>query len=216
MMEPVTPTARPANTKLTSRANAITVAPDPTNATGALLYVACVDRLNVYRYVNSALPVQLIDSLTLSGGSTFYKTVVASNGNVVLAAGNAGVLVLNPEGRILSQTALSGKIVLEWSPSKVYAINDLVRPRTPHQFARSRFYFRATTGGTSGSGEPSWAATGTMTDGGAQWTAAGLLDGVAVDVALDETTKKIYAVGVAGGVLGTDGRVWVLNAAGLI
>jgi hypothetical protein len=204
------------NTKLTSRANAITVAVDPTNASGALLYVACVDRLNVYRYTSSSLPVQLIDSLTLSGGSTFYKTTLASNGNVVLAAGNAGVLILNPDGRILAQTAVSGKIVSDWVPSKVYALNALVKPRTQHQFARSRYYFRATTGGTSGSAEPSWAATGTIIDSTAQWTAVGLVDGVVTDVAVDETAKKIYAVGVAGGVLGTDGRVWVLNATGLI
>jgi hypothetical protein len=204
------------NTKLTSRANAITVAPDPTNVSGALLYVACVNRLNVYRYTSSSLPVQLIDSLTLSGGSTFYNAKLAANGNVVLAAGNAGVLVLNSDGRILAQTAVSGKIVTDWVPSRSYALNDLVKPRAIHQFARSRYYFRATTGGTSGAGEPAWAATGTIIDSTAQWTAVGLIDGVVTDVALDETTKKIYAVGVAGGVLGTDGRVWVLNAAGLI
>jgi len=204
------------NTKLTSRANAITVAVDPTNASGALVYVACVDRLNVYRYTSSSLPVQLIDSLTLSGGSTFYKTALASNGNVVLAAGNAGALVLNSDGQILAQTAVSGKVVSDWAPSRVYALNALVKPRAQHQFARSRYYFRATTGGTSGSAEPSWTATGTVIDNTAQWTAVGLVDGVVTDVALDETTKKIYAVGVAGGVLGTDGRVWVLNALGLI
>lgn len=204
------------NTKLTSRANAITAAVDPTNASGALLYVACVDRLNVYRYTNSSLPVQLIDSLTLSGGSTFYKTMLASNGNVVLAAGNAGVLILNPDGQILAQAPVSGKPVLDWFPSRVYALNDLVKPRAIHQFARSRYYFRATTGGTSGAGEPAWAATGTVIDNTAQWTAVGLRDGVVTDIALDETAKKIYAVGVAGGVLGTDGRVWVLNATGLI
>lgn len=204
------------NTKLTSRANSITVAVDPSNASGALVYVACVDRLNVYRYTSASLPVQLLDSLTLSGGSTFYRTTVASNGNIVLAAGNAGVLVLNPEGRILAQTAVSGKIVLDWFPSKAYALNDLVKPRAQHQFARSRYYFRNTTAGTTGTSEPSWAATGTVSDNTAAWQAVGLIDGIVTDVALDETGKKIYAVGVAGGVLGTDGRVWVLNATGLI
>lgn len=204
------------NTKLTSRANSITVAVDPTNASGALLYVACVDRLNVYRYTSSTVPVQLIDTLTLSGGSTFYRAMVATNGNVVLAAGTAGVLVLNAEGRILAQTPVSGKIVVDWTPSKAYALNDLVKPRAQHQFARSRFYFRNTTAGTSGTSEPSWAATGTVSDSGAAWQAVGLVDGIVSDIALDETGKKIYAVGVAGGVLGTDGRVWVLNATGLI
>ena len=41
-------------------------------------------------------------------------------------------------------------------------------------------------------------------------------EGLAVDVALDEDAKRIYAVGNVGGDLGTDGRVWILNAAGLI
>jgi hypothetical protein len=204
------------NTKLTSRANAITAAVDPTNPTGALVYVSCVDRLNIYRYTSSSVPVQLVDSLTLAGGSNFFQVVLAANGNIVVAAGAAGVLVLNPEGRILAQTSVSGKIVLDWFPSRVYALNALVKPRASHQFARSRFYFRASTGGTSGAGEPLWAATGTVIDNTAQWQAVGLVDGVVTGLALDETNKKIYAVGVAGGVLGTDGRVWVLNAAGLI
>jgi hypothetical protein len=204
------------NTKLTSRVNSITVAVDPTNASGALLYVSCVDRLSIYQYVNSSLPVQLVDSLTLAGGSNFFQTVVASNGNVVAATGNAGVMVLSPEGKVLAQLAVSGKPVLDWFPSKAYALNALVKPRAQHQFARSRYYFKATTGGTSGSAEPSWAATGTVIDNTAQWTAVGLVDGVVTDVALDETTQKIYAVGVVGGVLGTDGRVWVISATGLI
>ena len=135
------------NTKLTSRANAITVVVDPDSPTGALVYVSCVDRLNVYKYVSASVPVQLVDSLTLSGGSTFFQSVVAPNGNIVVAAGNAGVLVLGAEGRVVAQLAVSGKVVNEWVPSKTYALNDLVRPRAVHQFARSRYYFRATTAG---------------------------------------------------------------------
>lgn len=204
------------NTKLTGRANAITVAVDPSNPTGALIYVSCVDRLNVYQYVSSSLPVQLTDSLTLSGGSNFFQTVVASNGNIVVAAANAGVLVLSPSGGVLAQIPVSGKPVNDWVPSKAYALNDLVKPRSIHQFARSRFYFKASTAGTSGSSEPAWASTGTIIDSGAQWQAVGLMDGVATGIALDETNHRIYAVGSVGGVLGTDGRVWVISAAGLV
>lgn len=204
------------NTKLTSRANAITVASDPTNISGALLYVSCVDRLSIYRYVSAAVPVQLIDSLTLAGGSNFFQTTLASNGNLVAAAGSSGIMVLSPEGRIVAQISLSSKPVLPWVQTKVYALNDLVTPRATHPFARSRTYFRATTGGTSGSGEPAWAATGTIVDATAQWAAVGLTDSVVTGVALDETNHRIYATGVVGGVLGTDGRVWVISAAGLV
>lgn len=204
------------NTKITGRANSITAAVDPTNPTGALVYVSCVDRLNIYQYVSSSIPVQLIDSLTLSGGSNFFQTVAATNGNLAVAAGNSGVLVIDPSGRVLAQTPVSAKPVLDWVPSKVYALNDLVKPRSIHQFARSRYYFKASTAGTSGIGEPSWASTGTVLDNTAQWQAVGLMDGVVTGVALDETNKRIYAVGVVGGVLGTDGRVWVINASGLI
>jgi hypothetical protein len=204
------------NTKLTGRANSLTVAVDPTNVTGALLYVSCVDRLNIYQYVSASLPVQLVDSITLPGGSNFFQSVVASNGNVAVAAGAAGVVVLDSSGSILASTPVSGKPVSDWTPSRSYSLNDLVKPRGIHQFARSRFYFRATTAGTSGSSEPAWASTGTIIDNGAQWQAVGLVDGVAVGVVLDETNHRIYAVGSAGGVLGTDGRVWLISARGLI
>lgn len=204
------------NTKLTSRANSLSVAPDPSNPTGALVYASLVDRLNVYRYVSNTAPVQLLDSLTLPGGGSFFESRVATNGNIVVAAGNAGVLVLSSDGKILAQTAVSGQNVNYWRPSTVYAAGALVRPREVHQFARSRYYFRTTAGGTSGAGEPAWASTGTMTDGTVTWTPVGLTDGVAVGLALDESSKRIYAVGSAGGVLGTDGRVWLISANGLL
>lgn len=219
-----------ATTKITSRANALSVAPDPSNPTGALLYASLTDRLNVYRYVSSSAPVQLIDSLTLPGGGSFFRSKVATNGNIFVAAGNAGLLCLNPDGKILAQVQLSGMVVPEWRPSTVYTLNTLVRPRESHQFAKSRYYFRCSSVGsgsaTSGSGEPSWTSTGTVYDpispptaGNAnslQWTPVGLVDGVAVDLVLDETAKRVYVVGNAGGNLGTDGRVWLVTATGLL
>lgn len=204
------------NTKLTARANALSVAVDPTNPTGALVYASLVDRLNIYRYVSSSLPVQLEDTLTLPGGGSFFQSAVATNGNLVVACGSAGVLVLDPDGKILAQLTLSGEVIQEWVRNTVYGAGALVRPRESHQFAKSRYYFRTTAGGTSGSAEPSWASTGTITDNTVSWTAVGLVDGVAVGVALDETNERIYAVGNAGGVLGTDGRVWLVTANGLI
>jgi len=204
------------NTKLTGRANAITVAIDSTNLLGALVYVSCVDRLNTYRYTNASTPVQLLDSVSLPGGGSFFQSKIAANGNVVVAAGNAGVLVLNAAGGIIAQIAVSGKPVLDWQPSRAYSLNALVKPRKVHQFARSRMYFRASTAGTSGTSEPSWQLTGTIIDLGAQWQPVEQVDGWAVGVALDEGNKRILAVGSAGGVLGTDGRVWVISAAGLL
>lgn len=204
------------NTKLTSRANSFTVGPDPSNPTGALIYASLVDRFNIYKYVNASTPMQLIDTVNLPGGGSFYQSVLASNGNIVVATGNAGVLVLDPEGKIAAQIALSGEVITEWTPSAVYGANALVRPRESHQFAKARFYFRTTAGGTAGTGEPSWASSGTITDNTVSWTPVGLVDGVVVGVALDESNKRIYAVGSAGGVLGTNGRVWLVTANGLI
>jgi hypothetical protein len=210
----VTPTLL-VNTKLTSRANALSVGVDSGNPTGALVYASLVDRLNVYKYVSSSAPVQLFDSLTLPGGGSFFQSKVASNGSVVVAAGTAGVVVLDSEGRIAAQRTLSGQVIQEWVRNTVYSAGALVRPRETHQFAKSKYYFRTAAGGTSGSAEPAWASTGSVSDNTATWTAVGLTDGVAVGVVLDEPAKRIYAVGVAGGVLGTDGRIWLVTANGL-
>lgn len=204
------------NTKLTARANGLLAAPDPSNPTGALVYAALLNRLNVYKYTSASDPVQLIDSLTLPGGGIFFQAKISPSGNIVVAAGNAGVLVLAPDGRILSQSTVSGMNVPAWTPLKSYSIGDLVRPRTQNQFERSRYYFRATSAGTSGSAEPAWNATSTVADATVNWTAVGLVDGVATGVAVDATNKRIYAVGCAGGVLGTSGRVWMFSANGLV
>lgn len=209
------------NTKLTSRANAITIAADASNPAGALIYVSCVDRVNVYRYTNSSTPVLLVDSLSLPGGNggSFFQLKIATNGNVVAAVGNTGVVVFDSTGKTLAHSPVSGKPVPDWVPSKAYALNDLVKPRSSHPFSRSRTYFKATTAGTSGISEPSWVidiTAGTVLDAGARWTPVGLTDGIATGIALDETTHRIYAAGTAGGVLGTDGRIWVMDAKGLI
>ena len=204
------------NTKLPARANSITTTVHPTNPTSARLLVSMVDRFSVFQYDSPSTPVLLVDHFQFPGGGQFFKSVVSSRGNVIIAAGNAGILVLSPTGKTKAQIQVSGKVVAEWVKGMIPVLNQLVRPRSQHQFARSRFYFKCTTPGTSSSGEPAWVGTGTVNDGGAQWQAVGLLDGVATDVALDEVASRIYAVGVVGGNLGTDGRVWVIEAGGLL
>ena len=204
------------NTKLPARANSITVIPSPVYPNGARVLVSMVDRFNIYDYNSAATPMVLVDSYRFSGGGQFFKAAVALNGNIVVSSSEAGVVVLNSTGRVLAQIGVSGKVVAPWTPSTAYSVGNFRKPREGHQFARNRTYFRCTTAGTSSSAEPSWAATGTIIDGGAQWTAQGSTDGLVTDVMLDETTKRIYAVGSAGGVLGTDGRVWVLAAGGLL
>lgn len=204
------------NTKLTSRANFFATAADPNNPTGAFLYASLVDRLNIYKYVSAALPVRLHDVLTLPGGGNFFQTRIAANGNVVIAAGNAGVVVLDPEGKILAQIAVSGEVIKPWVANTTYALSTLARPRDGNQFAKSRYYFRVTTNGISGNAEPLWDAAGTVADNTVVWTPVGVVDGVVTGVEIDQTTKRIYAVGIAGGSLGTDGRVWVISANGLL
>lgn len=202
-------------TKLPARANSITIAVHPTNVSGARVLVSMVDRFNIYEYNSSSTPVMLVDSFQFSGGGQFFKSVVAASGSIVVAAGNAGALVMSSSGRIKAQLKVSGKVVSDWTANTSFTSGQFVKARDRHQSSRLRLYFRCTTTGVSGNSEPSWASSGTILDSGAQWTAQGTIDGVATDVALDETSKRIYIVGVAGGDLGTDGRLWILNAGGL-
>ena len=204
------------NTKLPARVNSLTVIPSPVYPNGARILASMVDRFSVYDYNTASTPVVLLDSYHFSGAGQFFKAAVATNSNIVLASRESGVLVLSPTGRVIAQLTVSGKTVNPWVPATSYSLGDFRKPRSRHPFTRHRMYFRCTTAGTSGASEPAWTTTGTVVDAGAQWTAQGVLDGLVTDIALDETAKRIYAVGSAGGVLGTDGRLWVLSANGLI
>jgi len=51
-----------------------------------------------------------------------------------------------------------------WSASTAYAINDLIRPT-----GNNEYYYIATTAGTSGTTQPTWPASGTVTDGTVTW-----------------------------------------------
>lgn len=204
-----------ANYKLLLRANALFVMQHTANAAWAMVYASTAERLSIYEFRGTGVPLRLVNSIALTGGGIFYKLTAASNGNIIAAAGNAGVLVINPAGKTLAQLRTSGQVVREWTPSTSYSLNALVKTRATHQFSANRLYFKASTAGTSAAMEPPWASTGTISDGSAQWQPVGKMDGVVSDVVIDETLKRIYAVGVAGGDLGTDGRLWVLDAKGL-
>lgn len=204
------------NTKLPARVNSINVLVHPSSPTGVRLLVSMVDRFNIYEYTGAAAPVTLVDSFFFSGGGQFFTSAVSTGGSIVTAAGSAGVVILDYNGKIKAQLRVSGRVISAWSQSTAYTAGQMVVPRARHQFARNRFYFTCSSSGTSGSGEPAWALTGTMTDGSAQWTPTAVVDGVVSDVTIDESTKRIYAVGTTGGALGTNGRLWVLDAKGLL
>jgi hypothetical protein len=214
----LTPTLQ-ASHNLPARVNAIRV--EMQSATTGFLTVSMVDRLNFYYLNGLTSPIRLMGSLPIMTNGQFFKTARASNNNVVCAVGRAGIAVLNPSGTVLAaHGTLSGFQVQPWEPSKVYALNSLVRARSTHPFAPQGLYFRCTTAGTSGTWEPSWSSNTTsnsIVDGGTtRWAAVEPLHAVVTDVLIDDSTKRIYASGVVGGDLGTAGRLWVIDGKGLI
>lgn len=56
-----------------------------------------------------------------------------------------------------------------WEPSRAYAVGDYVVP-TDSKRASAAWLFKCTTAGTSGSSEPAWAGSGTISDGSVVWT----------------------------------------------
>lgn len=207
------------NVVLPSSVNGMTVEAHPSISGAVRLFIGMTDRIGVYDYTTSVDPLQLFDAWHLTSaqyGGRAFKPRRASNGSTVVPLGNAGVALYDADFRLRAVTRLSALPVQRWTPSTSYTLGALVRPRDTHEFADTRYYFRATVGGTSASAEPRWVSSGTFTDGTVTWTKQELTDGVAVDVALDETAKRIYVAGVAGGATGTNGRLWILDARGLI
>ena len=204
------------NVKMPARVNNLSVAAGSGSASVRVI-ASMVDRLSQYDYYGSSSPVRCVDTFQFSSvGSQFFRSVVSSNGNVFVAAGSSGVVAFGPNGKVLSQSLVSGEVVNEWKPTKAYSLNTLIRPRESSPFSPNRYYFRCSSAGTSGVSDPAWALTGTISDSSASWVPVGVIDGVVTDVVLDETLKRVYAVGSAGGNLGTDGRVWILSAGGLL
>jgi len=204
------------NAKLLLQASNITVAPHPTEALWALLYVSNQNRMSIMEYRGAASPLRVLDTITLVGGGEFLSVVRAANGNLVAAAGSAGILVFSPIGKTIAQLRVSPVVVQDWQPQVAVSLNQLVRPTAGNRFSQNRFYFICTGAGTTAVSEPSWAFSGSITDGGATWTAVAARDGIVTGVALDETLKRIYGVGLVGGSSNTQGRVWALEARGLI
>jgi len=55
-----------------------------------------------------------------------------------------------------------------WTASTAYAINDLIRPTASNQYY-NKCYYLASNAGTSGTTQPAWSETGTVTDGTVKW-----------------------------------------------
>lgn len=202
------------NVKLPARVNNLAVVAG-TNGAVARIIVSMVDGFGLYDYYSSSAPIRCVDVFKFAGGGPFFRAVSAPSGNVFAAAGAAGVVVFDPVGRVLAQLRTSGEVIPFWKPSTVYTLNTLVRPTTKSPFAPNRYYFKCTVGGTSNVAEPNWATTGTVADATATWTPVAVTDGVVADLVLDVANSRVYAVGSAGGILGTDGRIWILSAKGL-
>jgi hypothetical protein len=207
------------NVPLPARVNGVLATAHPTNATAVRLIVSMVDRVGVYDYFGAGAPVILHDAVTPTMalyGAQSFKVVRTPSGKLVVPLGNGGVAVYDEELRLKAMTKVSGLVVNTWVPGTAYSINTLIRPRATHEFAPARYYFKATVGGTASNAEPRWTSSGNVSDGTVTWVAQGLTDGVVTDVAVDEGTKRVYAVGVAGGNMGTEGRVWVIDARGVL
>jgi hypothetical protein len=199
--------------KLPAAVNSITVV--MTSTTQGTIYISMVDRLNIFKLNGLTSPIRMLLSIPALTLGNFFRSKIASNGNIIVAMGNAGVGVFNQYGEMLSQVLPSEIITPEWT-AKTFALNDLVRPTLNNFFRPQRLYFKCTTGGASGSVEPKWAATGTVSDGNAVWTPQGSTDTYTTSVLLDVARKRIYAAGVLGGVQGTSGRIYTISAPALL
>jgi hypothetical protein len=183
--------------------------------TSGMIYVAMSDRFHIYKFNGPTVPLQLyahVPALT-SGG--FYHMVMAANGNIVCARGASGVSVIKPDGEVVAQSAPVGVIARPWLRSTYYPTGSFVIPNSSNIYAPNRTYFKATSGGTSGTLEPKWVASPTsITDSSVTWVEQSVTSAVVTAVAVDQTQKRIYAAGVLGGVSGVAGRVWAFDASG--
>lgn len=209
----LTPTLQ-ATHKLPMRANAVRVV--LTSATVGTIYVSMTDRLNIYALNGLTSPLKLLSSFLLPSGGQFFSTRLAANGNLVCAAGAAGVAIFTTNGRLISQLTPSSLSIPFRTNSTAYPLNSLMRPTQDGNFSAQRYYFKATTGGTSASTEPKFALTGTIADGSVVWTPQALAGPVVTDVAIDQAAKRIYAVGQCGGNQSTNGRVWAISCRELV
>lgn len=203
--------------RMPGRVNALGVV--VTSGTSGRIYVGMPDRLNVYAFDGFGKPIRLLRSHPLLTGGEVHQIVALDSENVVAALGTAGVAVFGPGGEMLGHAAPSTIAAMPWAPSTVYGLNAQVRPTNQHPYAPQRRYFTCSRAGTSGTVEPAWGPTGTTNDpnaGGAGWTEVGPVDPVITGVAIDQALGRVFAVGLLGGPTATAGRIYALDAVGLI
>lgn len=97
---------------------------------------------------------------------------------------------------VLSNIVTKGEIAGKWKASAAYNLGEVVFATNTIDNTSSMKFFECTTGGTSGTNEPSWGAVGTIiTDGTCQWKVCDIRQGTSIG--------KIPAlVDVGGGISG--------------
>lgn len=184
--------------------------------TSGKLYVSMADRINCYSFNGLTRPFRLGTSFAPFGGNQFYQMTLTPAGNLVVAGGKAGVLIYNDVGEIQAQLRPSSIVAKTWVKSTAVALGDLVTPNASHLYSYARVYYKCTTAGTTGTIEPSWTSSSTVSDGTAVWTVVGTLDPSVVGIEYDSSRHRIYAVGTCGGPTNTQGRLWVFSAPSLM
>lgn len=201
------------NVRLPERANGISVAPGSDGAI-ARVFVSMSGKFAIYDYYGTSTAIRCLDVLQFAGGGKLFSSVTAPNGNVFVASGSSGIIAFSSKGRVLSQTFVTGQYAPTWRAGTAVSVGDLIKPTSRSSFEPNRLYFRCVTSGTTSAVEPSWSVNSNVQDGSAVWAPVGKVDGVVTDLILDAPAKRVYAVGSAGGELGTDGRLWILSATG--
>lgn len=182
------------------------------SATTGRIYVSMTDRLNCYHLNGLTRPLRLGTSFAPFAGNQFYQMTKTASGNLIVACGKAGIMIYNDVGEIQAQLRPSSIYAKTWTRSTVASVGDLVTMTTGHLYAYSRVYYRCTTGGTTGTIEPSWTSASTVSDNGVVWTLVGTLDPNVVGIEFDSSRRRIYAVGTCGGPTNPQGRFWSFSA----
>ena len=112
------------------------------------LVIAAVVATMVYTFFGSALTQSGAPLARLQQGSNLYKVME----NIVADYSRLHAVNLR----------------YKWMPSAPYRVGAIVTPTVSNGH-----YYKCTTAGTSGALEPTWPASGTVTDSGATWTESG-------------------------------------------
>jgi hypothetical protein len=212
----LTPAWNQAVHRLPARPNCLVVIADgPVTPDKANLYVGLADRVNLYRLDGFTRPIRLVGSALVLTRGAHRQCIVTPRGNLACAMGAGGVAVFSPNWETLAELTVSGFAAPFWASGSTATLNtSFVQPNVTSGYSGVRRYFKCTQSGVTGSVEPAWGSSGTVIDNTARWIEVADTSGIVTGIALDAARQRIYAVGVAGGVNGTAGRVWVLNAQG--